>query len=54
MQPGVTAIGASLCEGLPCIRIYLEKADPELESALPKEIEGVPVVTEVSGIFQAR
>ena len=54
MRPGVAAVGESLCDGMPCIRIYLEKADPELERSLPKEIEGVPVVTEVSGVFRAR
>ncbi len=54
MQPGVTAIGESICDGTPCIRIYLEKADPELQRKLPAELSGVPVIVEVSGEVRAR
>jgi len=54
MQAGVTGMGESRCDGKPCIRIYLEKADPALVNSLPEELDGVPVVIEVSGQFEAR
>ncbi|MEJ2139857.1 MAG: hypothetical protein P8Y61_10495 [Gammaproteobacteria bacterium] len=54
MQAGVTGMGESRCDGKPCIRIYLEKDDPALTSSLPEELDGVPVVIEVSGQFEAR
>lgn len=54
MQPGVTAVGESVCDGTPCIRIYIKEADEALERRLPRELAGVPVVVEVSGEFRAR
>ena len=45
------AIG-QLIDGTPCIRIYLEKNDDELEQSLPRALEGHPVDVVISGEFR--
>src|SRR5689334_18102403 len=49
--PGVVGVYVGLLEdgSTPCLKVMLSRADPKLESAIPKEIEGYRVVTEVSG-----
>ena len=52
--PGVVAVGqGALPDGTPCIRVYLKAADPATERQIPKQIEGHPVVVEVSGEIRA-
>ena len=53
MLPGVVGVGESSCDGRPCIKIYLASADDELEQQLPSELDGVPVVIQISGEFRA-
>jgi len=48
--PGVTAVAiGALDDGTPCIRVYVEKETDETKRAIPKTLEGYPVVVEVSG-----
>ncbi len=48
--PGVAgvAVGA-LDDGKPCIRVYVVRKTRENGKRIPKELEGIPVVVEVSG-----
>jgi hypothetical protein len=48
--PGVTAVAiGALEDGTPCIKVYIEKENDETRRAIPKTLEGHPVVVEVSG-----
>jgi len=48
--PGVAgvAVGA-LGDGKPCITVYVVRKTPEHGKRIPKALEGIPVVIEVSG-----
>jgi hypothetical protein len=45
----VVAVGESLCDGQPCIRVYLRQENAASRLQIPVEIEGIPVFVEVSG-----
>jgi hypothetical protein len=52
--PGVVGTAESrTSDGRPCILVMLGKASPELRAKLPSELEGWPVVVEVTGEFHA-
>ena len=38
----------------PCLKVMLARPTPETERKLPREIEGYPVVTEISGEIRPR
>ena len=44
VYPGVLADGRT-----PCLKVMLARPTPENERKIPREIEGYPVVTEISG-----
>lgn len=47
---GVTAVAiGALEDGTPCIKVYVENSNDEIKRRIPKELEGHPVVVEVSG-----
>ncbi len=48
--PGVTMIyvGAD-AHGEPCLKVGVERATPEVEERIPRQIEGWPVVIEETG-----
>jgi len=46
---GVTGTALGLCDGKPCIKIYLESDSSALRRRLPRSEAGFPVVTEVTG-----
>lgn len=46
------AIGA-LDDGRPCIRVLIIEDDPELRGRIPRELEGYPVVIDVTGEIRA-
>ena len=50
-RPGVVGIYVGLMrdEKTPCLKVMLGKKDPEIERLIPRELEGYPVVTEVTG-----
>lgn len=52
--PGVvgTAIGEK--DGQPCIKVLIARMSPLLEKEIPSQIEGFPVVTDVTGDIRAR
>jgi hypothetical protein len=51
--PGVVGTGQGLCEGKPCIKVFVIKKTPELEQKIPETLEGYPVVIEETGEIKA-
>jgi hypothetical protein len=51
--PGVVGAGQGLCEGKPCIKVFVIKKTPELEQKIPETLEGYPVVIEETGEVKA-
>jgi hypothetical protein len=51
--PGVQGTGIGLFENKPCIKIFSSKKAEELRGKIPSEVEGYPVIIEVTGTFQA-
>ncbi len=49
--PGVVGVyvGALADGKTPCLKVMLARKSPETERAIPKTLEGYPVVTEVTG-----
>jgi hypothetical protein len=51
--PGVVAVAQGLCDGEPCIRVFVSKRSDEIDRSVPKSIEGYKVVVEESGEVRA-
>ena len=49
---GVTGTAIGLCDGKPCIKVYVLKKTPELDEKIPGQIEGYTVVIEETGEFK--
>jgi hypothetical protein len=49
----VVGTAQSLCEGQPCIKVYVSKKTEKLERKIPKTLEGYPVVIQKTGKFKA-
>jgi hypothetical protein len=49
--PGVVGVYVAVLEDgkTPCLKVMLARKTPEIERAVPKSIEGYPVVLEVTG-----
>ncbi len=49
--PGVVGVyvGSLPDDKTPCLKVMLARKGPETERLIPKQIEGYPVVTEVTG-----
>lgn len=52
--PGVAGVGQSEINGVPCIYVMLEYDTPEVKAAIPGNIEGYPVATEITEEFHAQ
>ena len=50
---GVVGTAQGLCEGAPCIKIYVAKKTPELLAQLPATIAGHPVMIVETGEIRA-
>ena len=50
--PGVVGTAIGICNGMPCIKVYVVKKTPELDRKIPDMIEGYPVMTEETGEFR--
>ncbi len=50
---GVVGTAQGLCEGAPCIKIYVARKTPELLRQIPATIAGHPVAVEETGPFKA-
>jgi hypothetical protein len=51
--PGVAGIAQGLCEGKPCIKVYVIDKTPQLEQDIPTTLGGYPVVIEKTGEIRA-
>lgn len=51
---GVTGTAVGMCNGKPCIKVYVEAASDSLRRRLPRSEGGYPVVVEVTGKFRSR
>ena len=51
--PGVIGTGQGLCDGEPCIKVFLIKNTRESGDKIPKELEGFKVEVEETGKFLA-
>jgi hypothetical protein len=49
----VVGIGESLCNGEPCIRVYLAQADSDTLNEIPTKLDGITVIKEISGSVRA-
>lgn len=47
--PGVVGTGIGECDGRPCIKVLVDRNTEELAGAIPKMLEGFPVVTVETG-----
>ena len=52
--PGVTGTAVGLCDGEPCIKVYLASPSPELVDQIPSTFRGFAVDVEITGEFRAR
>ena len=50
--PGVVGIAQGLCDGKPCIKVFVAKKTTDLLKAIPVSVEGYPVATEETGEFR--
>lgn len=50
---GVVGIGQGLCDGEPCIKVFLIKKTQKLEETIPREIDGYKVIIEETGRVRA-
>ncbi|MCX7771380.1 MAG: hypothetical protein N2202_09940 [Proteobacteria bacterium] len=51
--PGVIGTAQGICDGKPCIKVYLREKTPALEQKIPDNIEGYPVSIEEIGEIRA-
>lgn len=49
--PGVVGVYIGLLndEETPCLKVMLARKDPDLSRKIPSQLEGYPVVTEITG-----
>ena len=52
--PGVVGAGQGLCEGKPCIKVFVIKKTPELVQKIPNTLDGYPILIEETGEVKAR
>ena len=50
--PGVTGTAETLCNGKPCIKVYVEKKTADIEKQIPPNIQGYPVVIQETGTIR--
>jgi hypothetical protein len=50
---GVVGTGQGLCDGKPCIKIFVIKKTAELEKKIPRKLEGHLVMVEETGEIHA-
>lgn len=52
--PGVVGTGIGLCDGAPCIRVFLAGPTDAARQTIPTRLEGYPVKVEVTGPIHPR
>lgn len=51
--PGILGTAEGLCNGTPCIKVFLTKKTPDLLRQIPTAVEGYPVAVEETEEFRA-
>jgi hypothetical protein len=51
--PGVVGAGQGLCEGKPCIKVFVIKKTPEIVKRIPDILDSYPVIIEETGPIKA-
>jgi len=51
--PGVVGAGQGLCEGKPCIKVFVIKKTPDLVQKIPDSLDGYPIMIEETGPIKA-
>ncbi len=51
--PGVVGTAQGLCDGQPCIKVFIVEKTPELLRQIPAAIEGYTVAVEETGEIKA-
>ena len=51
--PGVVGTAQGLCDGKPCIKVFIIEKTPELNRKIPETLEGYPVMIEETGEIRA-
>jgi len=51
---GVVGTGQGLCEGKPCIKVYVVEKTPEVEKRIRRILEPYPYSIQESGSFRSR
>jgi hypothetical protein len=51
--PGVVGTGQGLCDGRPCIKVYVVKKAPELEEEIHRLLDPCPLSIEETGRFRS-
>ena len=51
--PGVVGNGQGLCDGEPCIKVFVVKKTPDLLKHMPSAIEGYTVAVQETGEIRA-
>lgn len=51
--PGVVGTAEGLCDGRPCIKVFVTEKTPELLRQIPAAVEGYPVAVEETGELRA-
>jgi hypothetical protein len=52
--PGVVGTAQSLCDGQPCIKVFVVQATPELAQKIYRILTGYPVVIQETGPMRSR
>jgi hypothetical protein len=50
--PGVVGVYVGEFRNQPCLKVMLARKDRQVKSRIPRELEGYPVITEVTGEIQ--
>jgi hypothetical protein len=51
--PGVVGLAQGLCDGRPCIKVFIKEKTPEVNQKVPSILEGYPVMIEETGEIRA-
>ena len=52
--PGVVGTAVGLCDGVPCIRVFLADSSAAARGSIPAQLEGYPVKAEFTGPIRPR
>ena len=54
LEAGIAAVAISVCDGTPCLKVYVVARTDEVMSRIPKIFEGYQVAVMESGEIEAR